>query len=218
MPRAGRWKEIRMRVLLDDRAIEVDPETVERALEVGRARATAEGRIVIEVLGDGRSIEEGMLSDPPSDTGGFAELKLVSADPAAFVSVTLSDAVALLDDAASSQKEAADEVLAGRRESAFEPLQRALTAWGVARDVIEKSAMLLGIDLASVAVGEGTASAVVDGLAVRLGEIKRALTEQDDSALADVLAYDMPEQIGAWRGMFEAMQAAADGAGRGGRG
>ncbi len=204
-------KEMRMRVLLDDRALEVEPATVERALEVGRERATAEGRIVIEVLGDGRSVDQGVLSDPPADSGGFAELKLVSADPAAFVSVTLSDAVALLDDAAAGQKEAADEVLAGRREAAFEPLQRALTAWGVARDVIEKSALLLGIELRSVAVGEKTAADVVEGLADRLGEIKRALTEQDDSALADVLAYDMPEQIGAWRELFGAMRAAADG-------
>jgi len=200
-----------MRVLLDDRPIDVEPPTVARALEVGRDAATANGRIVIEVLGDGQSVGTDIIETPPTDTAGFTELKLVTADPAAFVSVTLSDAEPLLDDAAAAQKEAADEVLAGRREPAFEPLQRALMSWGVVRDVVEKSASLLGMDLGSVAVGEATASEAVDRLAGTRSELKRALTEEDDSALADVLAYDLPEQIETWRALLRAMRVAATG-------
>lgn len=200
-----------MRVLLDDRAIEIEPVTIARAIEVARDAALADGRIVIEVLGDGRSVEPTLLDDPPENTGGFAELKLVTADPGAFVSVTLSDAAAVLDDAGLAQQAAADEVLAGRVEGALDPLQKAFLAWSVVHDVVDKSASLLGIDARGLTLENGTGAEAIDGLADRLTEIKRALTEQDTSALSDVLAYDMPEQIENWRALLGAMERTASG-------
>ena len=116
-----------------------------------------------------------------------------------------------LDDADRAQRAAADEVLAGRMEEAVEPLQRAFTAWSVIHDVVEKSASLLTIDPREVETSEGSGGAVIDGLADRLGEIKRALTENDSSALGDVLAYDMPEQVGRWRALLNAMARVAAG-------
>lgn len=202
-----------MRVLLDDKPIEVEPVTVARAIEVARDAAVAEGRIVIEVLGDGRSVDPSVLDNPPDDSAGFAELKLVTADPGAFVSVTLSDAAGLLDEAARTQQRAVDMIFAGRDDEAMEPLQEAFRAWGVIRDVVDKSALLLSLDLRTIETGHGTGEGVISGLADRLGEIKRALTEGDTSALTDVLAYDMPEQVERWRGLLGAMERAASGKG-----
>jgi len=202
-----------MRVLLDDRPIEIEPVTVARAIEAARESANAEGRIVIEVLGDGRSVDQQLIESPPADTAGFAELKLVTADPGAFVAVTLSDSGSLLEAAADGHQRAADELMAGNREEAIAPLSEALQAWQVVRDVIEKSAALLGLDARAVACtwksGSVTGGEIIDGLTEKLGEVKRTLTEQDDSALSDVLAYDMPEQVERWRALLKQLESIA---------
>lgn len=77
------------------------------------------------------------------------------------------------------------------------------------RDVIEKSSALLAIDPRSIESKAGTGAAIIDGLTEKLGEIKQALSTQDDSALADVLAYDMPEQVERWRGLLGALEQTA---------
>jgi hypothetical protein len=200
-----------MRVLLDDRPIAVEPLTIARAIDVARESASAEGRIVIEVLGDGRSVDQALLDAPPADTAGFAELKLVTADPGAFVSVTLSDTHELLDAAAAAHQSAADLLMAGSREDAITPLREALESWAVVRDVVEKSASLIGVDPRTVATESGSGSAVIDGLTARLTDIKQALVQQDDAALSDVLAYDMPEQVEHWRALLRSLETAAAG-------
>ena len=204
------WKGSAMRVLLDDHPIEVRPATIARAIEVGRDAAGARGRIVIEVLGDGASINPALLDDPPADSAGFVELKLVTADAGLFVSVTLTDALGVLDEIGRAQARAGEAILSGREEEALEPLGSALTGWGLIRDVVEKSSALLGLEPRAI---EGGAEAI-DALADRLSEIRRALTERDSSALGDVLAYDMPEQVERWRGLLSAMERRATG-GRG---
>jgi hypothetical protein len=200
-----------MRVLLDDRPLEVSPPTIANALEVARRTADADGRVVIEVLGDGRSVDQRLLDHPPADSAGFAELKLVTADPGLLVSVTLSDAVAVLDEASAAHAKAADALLSGRVEEAIEPLRAALEAWALIRDVVEKSGALLGLDVRTIPASGRTGSQVIDGLTGSLSEVKRALTEQDYSALSDVLAYDMPEQVDRWRELMASMERIAVG-------
>lgn len=198
-----------MRVLVDDKQIEIEPVTIACAIEAARMSANAEGRIVIEVLGDGQSIDQRHIESPPDGTAGITELKFVTADPGAFVAVTLSDSGSLLDAAAESHQKAADELMAGNREDAIGPLGEALQSWGVVRDVIEKSAALLGLDARAVPCGDSTGGEVIDGLTAKLNEVKKALTEQDDSALSDVLAYDMPEQVERWRVLLKELETIA---------
>lgn len=198
-----------MRVLLDDRPLEIDPPSVAGAISAARAAVEADNRIVIEILADGRSIDHSILETPPADSGGLSELKFVTADPNAFVAVTLSDTHALLDEASASHQQAADELTAGNRDRAIDPLRGALESWAVVRDVIEKSASLLAIDPRAIECDAGTGGAIIDGLTDTLTEIKRALGEQDDAALADVLAYDMPEQIERWRGLLGTLEKTA---------
>lgn len=201
-----------MRVLLDDTPLTIEPVTVARAIEAARATASNAGRIVIEILGDGQSVDPRIIDAPPADTAGFTELKLVTADPGAFVAVTLSDTGGLLDAASEGHNKAADELMAGNREGAIAPLRDALEAWAVVRDVVEKSAALLDLDARTVKSEAGTGGEIIDGLTAKLSDIKNALTQQDDSALSDVLAYDMPEQVQRWSALLKAIETiAADG-------
>ena len=198
-----------MRVLLDDKEIECEPTTIARAIDLAREAAAAEGRIVIEVMGDGHAVQQAMLDHPPEDTAGFAELKLVTADPGAFVSVTLADTHQLLDAATEAHQRATDELVAGNREDAIAPLREALESWAVVRDVVEKSAALLSVDPRTVQTEAGTGDAIIDALTATLGEIKQALVRQDDGALSDTLAYEMPEQVDRWRAMLRSLEQTA---------
>ncbi|MEM7623637.1 MAG: hypothetical protein AAF235_10605 [Planctomycetota bacterium] len=80
-----------MQVFLDDETITVEPASVARAIEVARELAERRGRMVIEVTGDGAAVPDDVLGDPPKDAGGYAELRLTSADPSSFIGVTLLD-------------------------------------------------------------------------------------------------------------------------------
>jgi hypothetical protein len=199
-----------MRVLLDDHEIDCEPRTIARAIDVARESAAETGRIVIEILGDGRSVDQGLLENPPADTAGLAELKLVTADPGAFVAVTLSDTHQLLDEAGAAHQRAADELMAGHRDQAIAPLREALEAWAVVRDVVEKSAALLAVDPRAADTPSGPGADIIDALTARLADIKQALTRQDDAALSDILAYDMPEQVEHWHALLKALEATAD--------
>jgi hypothetical protein len=198
-----------MRVLLDDQPIATETPGIAQAIDAARAAADEAGRIIIEVTGDGQSLESAVLDAPPTDPAGIGELRFVTADPGAFVAVTLSDTKSLLDEAAASHQEAADELMAGNRDGAIDPLRGALESWAVVRDVIEKSSALLAIDPRTIESKAGTGAVIIDGLTEKLGEIKQALSTQDDSALADVLAYDMPEQVERWRGLLGALEQTA---------
>ena len=195
-----------MRVLLDDRPLEIDPPSIAGAIAAARSAVDAEGRIVVEILADGHSIDHTILDNPPADAAGLAELKFVTADPHAFVAVTLSDTHALLDEAAARHQEAADHLTEGNRDQAIEPLRGALESWAIVRDVIEKSSALLGIDPRAIACDDLEGSAIIDGLTEKLTEIKTALSDQDDAALADVLAYDMPEQVERWSALVGTLE------------
>ena len=195
-----------MRVLLDDQPIAADTPGIAQAITAARTAADEAGRIIIEVTGDGQSLERAVLAAPPTDTAGISERKFITADPGAVVAVTLSDTKSLLDEAAASHQEAADELMAGNRDGAIAPLRGALESWAVVRDVIEKSSALLAIDPRAIESESGTGAAIIDGLTEKLGEIKQSLGAHDDAALADVLAYDMPEQVARWRSLLGSLE------------
>ena len=75
------------------------------------------------------------------------------------------------------------------------------------RDAVEKSASLLDIPLDSRVAGPGDRNLgqVVDGLAASLVEVRRSLEAEDWSGLADILAYDMAEQVRDWQSMMRTL-------------
>lgn len=207
-----------MRIRLDDTLLEVSAESVAEAIVIGRNAAEDRRRLVIEVHGDGVPLPAAMLDDPPSNDGGFAEIHLLSTPPGPFIQTTLLDAADLLRQVASDQSEAVRLLHAGHVEEAFGPLQRALTAWAIVRDVVDKSATLGAIDPSSVQVerldgARESGASHIDALAQHLTEVKRALSIQDFSALADVLAGELHADTTAW---VDFLSALADQASRSG--
>lgn len=202
-----------MKVYLDERAMEGEFGSVASAIRSAAESADQAGRVVIEIAADGGPIDPALLDSPPEDhTAGLNELRFVSAPLSEFVQTTLQDAIPVLDEIRNDSAKAAELIQGGEVESALEPLERARASWRLVLDVVEKSSMLLGVERAAPVGGEGCGS-IADAeaqLAKSLIEVKRAVTEQDWSALSDELAYEVPGQVEAWKGIVGGLVAAAD--------
>jgi hypothetical protein len=199
-----------MKIRLDETLLETEASTVAEALVIGRTAAEANGRLVIEVHGDGQPVPPEMLDEPPDHDAGFGELRLLSTLPGPFIQTTLLDAADLLGQVRVDQAEAVRLFQSGHIEEGFGPLQRALTSWAIVRDVVDKSASLGAVDPAGVSVtaADGTARtgpAHIEALSTHLLEVKRALQIQDFSALAEVLEIDMTLEATQWEQFLSAL-------------
>jgi hypothetical protein len=195
-----------MRVLLDGQLLPLERATMASALHAASDAAQARGRVIVEVKVDGRVVSDTILSDPPDEALG-SEMNIISVEPRLLVRETLLDAVEALDRAGQEQSEAAGEIQSGRVESAMPLLQSAILKWQAVRDAVEKSASLLDIPLDSRVDGPGDRNLgqVVEGLAASLTDIRNSLEAEDWSGLADLLAYDMSEQIASWQEMLRSL-------------
>jgi len=205
-----------MRVMLDDKPLSVDPPTVARAIAAARDAAAADGRIVVEVLADGDPIDGALLDSPPDDDQGIGELRMTAADLGSFVSVTLTDAADALRASNTDRAATADAIDQGRLNDAGAALGGLLGVWAMARDVLDKSGQLLGIDPSSVSLpdpegGTITGASCIDGLVRVLGEVKGAVSDEDWSHVSDLLHDEMDEQARQWEMLLRALAQRASG-------
>jgi len=203
-----------MRVIFDDAELLSDAATLEQGLRAGTERAEALGRLIVDVVADGEPLPGELLDDPASHAGSFAELRMTSAEPAAFLRVTLMEAADALEQARAEQMVAADHIDQGRAPDAFQALGVALGVWDAVRDLVQRVSQLLGFDLteASVVVNgeEIRVDESVASLSRQLEEVRRCVAAEDLSGLADALRYDLSEEAGRWRflltGLAEAVR------------
>lgn len=199
-----------MRLFLDGDPIQVEVPGLATALREGAARAEERGRIVVEATLDGRALSDEQLEHPSDDPGAGEEVRLLSAEPRALVRITLLDAADALENAQTRQTECARQLQVGDIEGAMQTLSDAITVWQAVRDVVSRSADLLHLPLDSMTLPAGDSPAppvgdLIASLTASLEELKRSVNAEDWSALADVLAYDLDEQAGQWRGLMEGM-------------
>lgn len=196
-----------MRVLVDEQNVPVSEPTIAAALAAARAAAEARGRVVIEATLDGVAIPDESLASPPTDEFVGAEVRFGTADPGELVGSTLRGVAEALAEAQSEQRTAAEMIQAGDVAGALTHVSIALGVWDQVRAAVINGTALLGLRVETMEVrGTGGVAVSVEdavrGLAGRLGEIKRAFTAQDWSALSDALSYDMQDQAEAWRGIL----------------
>jgi hypothetical protein len=199
-----------MNVYLDGEPLAFpEPRTFASALRSASARAEAKGRVLVEVKIDGAHAPEAMIDEPPEEPVG-SDVRLVSVEPRSLVRVTLMDAVDALEAARDRQSRCAELIQTGKVEEALAPLSEAIQTWQTVRDAVEKSAAMLGMRLDELSAGsaERGMEDLIRSLATGLAEVRRSLSGEDWSALADVLAYDMGEQAEQWKA---ALTSAADG-------
>lgn len=209
-----------MNVYVDEQALPADMPTFAAALRAAAEAAERRGRIVVETTLDGQPVPDELLRNPPQEPVG-TDLRCVTAEPWSLVRVTLMEASDALESARALQAASAEMVQAGRVAEALRPLSEAVATWQVVRDAVEQSAAFMGMPLepagAPAAEGGGADAALagelIASLTKNLNEIRRSLAGEDWSSLADVLAYDMGDEIDRWKVLLAKM---ADRAGRGG--
>jgi hypothetical protein len=198
-----------MQVLLDGNPIQVARPSLADALVAAQADAANRGRIIVEVKADGVLLSGDKLGNPSSEPSTYRELRLLSAEPRALVRHTILDAVSALENARGEQAKAAELIQSGDTEAALQSLQAAVLTWQTVRDVVEQSAGILKLELASLelpGVEEGLSfESATSDLLGHLKQMRAALDQQDWSALSDIVGYDLDAQVGVWKGLLIAL-------------
>jgi len=192
---------------LDGQPLELSRPTLLGAFERAVERAESAGRIVVEVQGDGSPLPEKMLAEPPDSDSGYSEVRFVSAEPRAMVRSILHDASDALDQLGDDQRQASEDIHAGRLDEARSGLERVTAVWQAVVMGVQHSAQLLDLDLNGVRVGDPPASFAdhVGQLEGRLRELIAMLTNEDWSALADALEDEFVELAERWVGLLRAL-------------
>lgn len=194
-----------MQVYLDDNLIDAPSGALAEALAAGVRRAEAEGRIIVEIHADGQPVEEADLSEPPDRDPYAAELRMLSVEPRSFLQATLMDGAEALEDARQGQRRAGELLQQGKAAEAMSAIADAIGIWQMARRIVQDGAALLETDATGLlGRGDDDPDELLTTLAELLDDLKQAMGCEDWSAAADVLAYDLDEQIDRWRAALRA--------------
>ncbi len=193
-----------MRVYIDNTELEAN-NSIADALDAAREHAENDGRLIIDILADGQTIDDAMLDNPPSDSGGISELRLTTTDPVAFLMETFASARESLALVREDQSTAADHLRKGDLEPAVEALNAVLTGWQAVGDVVAQSAELAEIDLNTFEFDGLHAKDVIEKLGDTLFEIRTNLTHQDWSSLGDAIEYDLDDLAKQWDALLGAL-------------
>lgn len=197
-----------MKLIMDGQTVADDVAGVSQAIDLARDKAAELGRLIIEVKADGHAADA-LLDAMPEDTAGVGELGVTTADRVSFLTETLHDAKDVLDRVRIDQKQAADMIDRGQVNDANTALGAVMEGWQAVRTVVDQTAALMAIDLHSFEVNGAAAADVVSGFAQDLVELRTAVTNEDWSALGDVLGYDLEERAQAWSALLGGMIAHA---------
>lgn len=193
-----------MRVYIDNTELEAN-NSIADALDAAREHAENDGRLIIDIIADGQTIDDAMLDNPPSDNGGISELRLTTTDPVAFLMETFASARESLALVREDQSTAADHLRKGDLEPAVEALNGVLTGWQAVGDVVAQSAELADIDLNTFEFDGLQAKGVIEKLGDTLFEIRTNLTHQDWSSLGDAIEYDLDDLAKQWDALLGAL-------------
>lgn len=190
-----------MKVFLDGEELAVKGASLGTALAAGTAASEEKGRIIVEVWADGDPAPESDLSSPPEREPYASELRFVTAEPKSLVRTVLLDVSDALSATRDTQRQAADHLQVGETGQALVELGDAVRTWETVRRAVEEGCALVNIPTAtgSTIAGGGINSALVEDLASNLTSIKKALADQDWPALADLLSFELDEQIDRWQ-------------------
>lgn len=192
-----------MKIILDETTLPETPATLAEGLSAAVEQARSMDRVIVDILADGRAIGATELDDPEAMAHQCDELRLTTAEPRAFVRVTLDDAADALDGARDEQRRAAELVEAGSPTEAYQSLERALSLWQAARQTLDQGSQLLGLDLASLPFDStDELPDAIAKLSAGLEEVRRCVSVQDWSGLSDILLYDLDELVGRWQALL----------------
>lgn len=209
-----------MRVIMDGQTIAEQATDFAEGVELARQRAAAAGRLVIEVLADGRPADD--LLDAPA--GGpqietragaepVAELGVTTADKGLFLRETLMNARDALDATRADQKRAGERIDGGEVAAALSSLREIVAGWQAVRSVVDQSAALAGVSIGELEVNGTAGDGVIAALAGDLSRVRDSVAREDWSLLSETLVFDLDARAVEWAGLIDAIIARTPGTG-----
>jgi hypothetical protein len=195
-----------MRVLLDDNPCSLEATSLEAAISAAAALAGEYGRLIVEVVVDGKTWSEADLEAASEHRAAVEELRLTTAEPRALVVQTLEDASGALLTADELQREAAELIDADNMDKAMERLGHAFQIWGDVQQSVLMSAQVLAIDPRGATVGGRPLEQAIEQLIEQLREMGRVLKSRDPVGISDALLYEFPEVVQEWRAMLHELR------------
>ena len=192
-----------MRVLLDDEPCDMTARSIGEAIEAAAALAESRGRVIVDVYVDGSRWTSDQLVAPRESDSLAAEVNIVSADPAALVEYTFSQATEALGDADRLQREAAELIQADDSRQAMNRLGEAITIWLSVQQAVSDGSQIIGLDLDPIVVDGVPVPQTIQRLHEQLQSLRGALAAADSISLSDTLLYELPAVVDEWRAMIE---------------
>ncbi len=188
-----------MAIYLDDREADLEGRTLGELLEAAVRRLQNDGRMVVEVQLDGRTLTGDALTEQAALTvNPEQELRLVSAAPGLVARQALEQVRQDLLEQQPVLSDAAGKLQQDQAGAAFTLLGRINDVWLTTLQTIEQAARLLEVNLAELQVSGRQFSDCTNDLFAALQELRRQVQDQDTSALADALEHEWPGLIEQW--------------------
>jgi hypothetical protein len=172
-----------VQVLLDGQTLAIAKPTLAAALRAAVDAAHGRGRIIVEIKRDGLPVPPEDLESPTADLGN-ARLDFTSEDPRDLVRRSLEDAAAIM---------------------ALTVLSQCFAAWQGVHDVLSRGTTVLATAPGGTKLGEGQVEPATAELRQHLRSLKDALENEDWSAVADLLAYDLDAAAERWHTLLSAL-------------
>ena len=196
-----------MRILLDDELLMGIYTDLAQALEAGREQAAAQGRMIAEVFFDGRLVEEEELVRycNGEDACEAEEIRLQTVNPSTLVRDTLSQAAEALQRVVDLQAQVGEMLQTGDMNQAVSRISEPLELWGKVHQAIVQCGLLMQLDMQEFTVDGVPAVKIVNSLAEHLRQVRDALVNHDEVALADELSYELADEAQRWQKLMSAM-------------
>jgi len=183
--------------------VDLDSGPLGEVLLAAQKRMEPQGRIIVEVLLDGRTIVGDELVDRQNEAIDDATLNLLTANPRELVIDTLGETHRMLEAAGEQQAEAADALQRDDEATALERIGEAMTIWQQTERAVSESAMIMEISLDSLRVDDMTFSELTAELISSLTHLRELLKARDTVAVADTLQYEWPAINMRWQKAIE---------------
>lgn len=194
-----------MPVFIDDQATTLPGDTVAQVMQQAQTRITDQGRMIVEVQLDGRTLVDDALDHASELPMADAELRLYTADPATLCIESLEQARPRLDQAQQLTQQASELLQQDQTPTAMQHLGEILAVWQQVQQVVSHVLALSQIDPEALTVDGETAQQMIHSLVERFEEMREQVVAGDAVALADALAYEWPETAGKWQQLIDAM-------------
>lgn len=207
MSPAGSVYDARMAIYLDDQPTKLTGNCLGEILASATEGLASGGggRVVVEVMLDGKVLNGDELGDHQNTELGDTEVRLTTADPKDLAVTTLLQVRQALPQAGGLHEKAAELLQADKAGEALEYIGAAIEVWMQAQEAVLGSAGVVGLGLDDVTVDGEPMTAFTDELIEQLHGLKDLIAAGDTVALADAMAYEWPPIVHRWDKLIETL-------------